>query len=73
MAVSSEKREELKIAEVAAIMPPKWSRYALEIYMKREPPVLGTVDWLKLEGKARETLKEYPGAQASSPNRSYHS
>jgi len=50
------------MAEMAAIVPPKWSRYALEIYMKREPPVLGTLDWLKLEGKAREKLKDYPEA-----------
>jgi hypothetical protein len=55
---SSEKPE---LVEAKHIEPPKWSRYAIEIYMKRQPPMLGTVDWKQLQENARQALKDYPG------------
>ncbi|KAF9453182.1 oxidoreductase [Macrolepiota fuliginosa MF-IS2] len=43
--------------------PGKWSKYMIELYMsQRGPQPLGTVVFDEIEERAKEKLKEYPGA-----------
>jgi hypothetical protein len=41
--------------------PTNWGLYVLEAYGSRKPPVTGTVDIDKLEGRARDVLKDHHG------------
>ena len=57
-----------EIAQLAALqekrsaMPQReWSGFLREVYVSRKPPVTGTVDVKKLEGLAREKLKDRQG------------
>ena len=60
-----------EIAQLAALqekrpaMPQReWSGFLREVYVSRKPPVTGTVDVKKLEGLAREKLKDRQGASS---------
>lgn len=43
------------------IPPSEWSSYVLQLYIERNPPLLGTVISTKLEEKAKEVLKDREG------------
>ncbi|KAF8895229.1 oxidoreductase [Infundibulicybe gibba] len=59
--------DRLPVAEAIAETVPagsnQWATYMAQLYLTRKPPVpLGTVAFDEIEAKAKDTLKNYPGA-----------